>query len=280
MQPAPRIGDEFQRDGVAVIRNLLTSAQVEKLRSGVAANQQKPGPYASHNEKEGECGLFFDDYCNWTRIDEFREVLQESKMAQTAAWLMKSNSAQFFHDHVLVKEPGTTMATPWHSDGPYYFVQGNQTVSFWIPLDQVSKETSLRCVAHSHRWNMPILPTRWVSQEPFFSKSKIKYLPAPDPELDDKMRILEYDLEPGDAVAFSFDTLHGARGNLSSQTRRVVSFRFVGDDARYIQRSGPTSPPFPNHGMQSGDMLRTDWFPVMFTSSSSSNSSTEAESSS
>ena len=43
--------------------------------------------------------------------------------AQISAELMQSETAQVFHDHVLVKEPGTSKPTPWHQDGPYYFVE-------------------------------------------------------------------------------------------------------------------------------------------------------------
>ena len=34
----------------------------------------------------------------------------------------------------------------------------------------------------------------------------------PNPDLEE-MDILEYQMEPGDAVAFHFETLHGSRGN-------------------------------------------------------------------
>jgi hypothetical protein len=37
----------------------------------------------------------------------------------------------------------------------------------------------------------------------------------------------------------------------------------VGDDARYIERPGPTSPPFPKHKMEQGERLREDWFPQL-----------------
>jgi ectoine hydroxylase-related dioxygenase (phytanoyl-CoA dioxygenase family) len=71
-------------------------------------------------------------------------------------------------------------------------------------------------------------------------------------------------MEPGDAVAFNFRTLHGARGNLAATRRRAFSLRLVGDDARYVDRPGPTSPPFPGHGMEMGQRLREDWFPVLW----------------
>ncbi|EEE37972.1 phytanoyl-CoA dioxygenase family protein [Rhodobacteraceae bacterium KLH11] len=251
--------DDYQRDGVVLVKGLFAD-HVETLRAGVAANMAEPGPYASENKKEGETGRFFDDYCNWSRIPEFREVIEGSPAAEVAADLMQSETVQMFHDHVLVKEAGTSMATPWHQDGPYYFVDGQQNISFWSPLDPV-KQATLRCVAGSHRWQKEVLPTRWVSEEGFFPDEG-QYIPVPDPEAEG-MKIVEFEMEPGDAVAFNYRTLHGARGNQSDSRRRAFSLRLVGDDARYVERPGRTSPPFPGHEMKPGQRLREDWFPVL-----------------
>ena len=252
--------EEFQRDGVTVVRGLFKD-HIETLRAGVDANMTEPGPYASENNKNGETGRFFDDYCNWQRIPQFEEVIKASPAAEVAAQLMGSKTVQVFHDHVLVKEPGTSIATPWHTDGPYYFVEGQQTVSFWSPLDPVT-EASLRCVAGSHKWEKPVLPTRWVSEESFFADEDT-YMPIPDPDAEG-MDVREWSMEPGDAVAFNYSVLHGARGNTSNTRRRAFSLRLLGDDARYVERPGPTSPPFPGHDMQAGQRLREDWFPVIY----------------
>ncbi|MEQ9258597.1 MAG: phytanoyl-CoA dioxygenase family protein [Roseovarius sp.] len=251
---------DFQRDGVVLIEGLFAD-HVEALRAGVERNMAEPGPYAAENLKAGEAGRFFDDYCNWHRIPEFREVIEGSGVARAAAELMGSRSAQVFHDHVLVKEPGTAKATPWHQDGPYYFVEGRQTISFWVPLDPV-EEASLRCVAGSHLWEKPVLPTRWLSEENFYPDPEA-YMPVPDPDAEG-MLVREWPMQPGDAVAFSFGILHGARGNETTRRRRAFSLRLVGDDARYVERPGRTSPPFPGHGMQPGQRLREDWFPVVW----------------
>ena len=250
--------DTYARDGVVLVRGLFAD-HVDDLRAGIAQNMADPGPYASENERNGETGRFFDDYCNWQRIDAFRRVAESSPAAPVAAALMQSQRVQLFHDHVLVKEPGTSMATPWHSDGPYYFVEGRQTISFWSPLDPV-REASLRCVAGSHLWEKDVLPTRWAKGDAFFDPAP--YIPVPDPEAEG-MRIVEFDMEPGDAVAFHYRTLHGARGNRSDARRRAFSLRLIGDDARYVTRPGPTSPPFPGHGMVAGQRLREDWFPYL-----------------
>lgn len=252
--------DTYQRDGVVLIRGLW-SDYVETLREGIERNMRDPGPYAAENLKPGEGGRFFDDYCNWTRIPEFAEVIQKSAAAEVAADLMQSQSVQMFHDHVLVKEPGTSKPTPWHQDGPYYFVEGAQTVSFWSPLDPVT-DASLRCVAGSHRWPKPVLPKRWLADTDFYPDPDA-YMPVPDPDTEG-MDVVEWQMEPGDAVAFNFNVLHGARGNETTSRRRAFSLRLVGDDARYVERPGRTSPPFPGHDMQPGQVLRTDWFPIIW----------------
>jgi len=71
-------------------------------------------------------------------------------------------------------------------------------------------------------------------------------------------------MQPGDAVAFHYRTVHGARGNMATTRRRALSLRYVGDDARYVERPGRTSPPFPGHDMSAGQILREDWFPTIW----------------
>ena len=252
--------DSYARDGAVLVRGLFDGF-VDLIAEGIDQNMADPGPYAAENLKPGESGRFFDDYCNWSRIPSFQNVIRESPVAEVAADLMMSDQVQLFHDHVLVKEPGTGKATPWHQDSPYYFVEGRQTISFWVPVDPVEAAT-LRCVAGSHLWPKPVLPTRWLSEENFYADESA-YIPVPDPDAEG-MKVLEWTMQPGDAVAFDFRILHGARGNQTTSRRRAFSLRLLGDDARYVERPGRTSPPFPGHAMKSGQRLREDWFPTIF----------------
>ncbi len=254
--------EAYQRDGAVMVKGALSS-WVEVMAEAVAANLAEPGPYASENAVTE--GRFFDDYCNWERLPAMERVVRESPASELAARVMRSGSAQFFHDHVLVKEGGTPMATPWHQDGPYYFVEGSQTVSMWAPLDPV-REASLRLIAGSHLWDKPVRPVSWADNSDFYA-GEHEWIEVPDPDGGaGDHRILEWAMEPGDVVLFNFRTVHGARGNLGGARRRAVSLRWVGDDARYVQRSGRTSPPFPGHGMVAGQRLREDWFPILHSS--------------
>ncbi len=238
---------------------------IESLRAGVERNHDEPGPYFSENITGEETGRFWDDYCNWERIPEFHRFITESSAAEHAASIMRSRTAQFFHDHVLVKEPNTSKPTPWHQDAPYYFADGTQTVSFWLPLDPVSKAETLRMVAGSHRWPKLLLPVKWLDDTGFYGDQNDQYMTLPDLEDPDcGETILEWEMQPGDAVLFDFRTVHGARGNFQDRHRRAFSMRWVGDDGHYTERPGRTSPPYPGHDMSDGQKLRDDWFPILW----------------
>jgi ectoine hydroxylase-related dioxygenase (phytanoyl-CoA dioxygenase family) len=185
--------DAYQKDGVVLVKALFRD-YVAPLRHGIETNIAEPSEFGKQpNLRKGAKGTFFDDYCNWQRIREFEDAIRNSPAAEVAADLMQSETVQIFHDHVLVKEPGTAAATPWHQDSPYYFVGGQQTISFWTPLDHV-KDATLRLVSGSHLWEKPVLPQRWLSNKDFYAGEDI-YMPVPDPDAQG-MQVLEWEMEP------------------------------------------------------------------------------------
>ena len=76
--------------------------------------------------------------------------------------------------------------------------------------------------------------------------------------------ILAWDLAPGDVIAFDFRTLHGTTAGRVRGRRRALSTRWLGDDVTYCRRPGETSPPFPDIGLEDGERMREDWFPVVW----------------
>ena len=251
----------FHRDGAVLLPGLFRD-WVEVLRTGVERNMAEPGEYAAENTVDGEAGRFFDDYCNWRRIPAFERFVTESGAARHAARLMRSPTAQFFHDHVLVKERATPRETPWHQDLPYYCVDGTQSVSFWLPLDPVDEGSTLRFVAGSHRWPKLLRPVRWKAGEDFYADDGL-FMDLPDLEADGH-RVLGWPMRPGDAVAFHFRTVHGAGGNTGAGRRRAFSHRWLGADMRFCARPGRTSPPYPGIGLADGEVMREDWFPTLW----------------
>jgi len=261
--PASAEVTAFQRDGAVCLRGCFAD-WVETLRAGVARNEAEPGPHAE--DAAGGEGRFFGDYCNWQRIPEYATFVRTSRLAPIAAALMRSKTARMFHEHVLIKEPGTAKRTPWHHDLPYYNVQGKQTVSLWIALDPVDAETAPEFVAGSHLWGKLFYPQRFLTGQAYDYEGSA-YLPIPNIEAERAAhRILSWPLQPGDAVAFSFLTLHAAPANRSTRRRRAFSARLLGDDARYATRPGETSPPQNRLGLADGAELDEANFPTVWPS--------------
>jgi len=251
---------EFQCNGALLLPGAFRE-WVITLRDGAEKNFQTPGPRVIRHSTQEREGRFIEDFCNWQRIPEYEDFIRHSPMADIAATLMKSQTVQFFHDHYLHKESGSHVATPWHQDMPYYCIDGYQTVSFWIPLNPVNIAHSLKCVAGSQAWPKLIRPTSWSSNESFYADdSSFMDLPDIDNEAYD---IRTWTIEPGDAIAFDFRTIHSANANTEPTVKQTLSFRLLGDDVRYYQRPGRTSPDFPNIGHSDGDRLREDWFPML-----------------
>ncbi len=253
----------FRRDGAVKLTGVFDRAWIDTLRDGVYRNMAQPGQYGRQFTAPGGPGGFFGDYCNWHRIPEYERFLKDSPAADMAGALMGSPTVVLFHEHVLVKEPGTVERTPWHHDLPYYCVEGSQTCSLWVPLDPVPRSVGVEFVAGSHLWGRRFMPTKFKGEAYDRSDTGLEPLPDIDAERDSHT-LLGWDVEPGDAIAFSFLTIHGAPGNPQpAARRRAFAARFCGADVVYAERQGETSPPFPDIGLHDGDLLRGPDFPVL-----------------
>ncbi len=236
--------------------------------SAIDANLADLSPRAKRASAEGD-GAFIEDFCNWSRLPEMERFITESPAARVAADLTGSNTIRLYHDHVLVKEPGTRQRTPWHQDQPYYNVDGRQNVSMWFPVDPVDRSATLEFIAGTHLgpWYMP--RTFLADQAQWFPDGSLAELPdfAADNEREPgRWRVLGWELEPGDAVFFNMLTVHGAGGVSGPNRRRVLSVRFLGDDMVHAPRRWTTSPPFDGLDAEiaAGAPMDHPMFPLLF----------------
>ena len=255
---------QFQRDGAVCIRQLLTADELALLQGGIEANLAAPSPRAKVASRPDDPGRFFEDFCNWQEIDAFGRFIVEAPLAQLAQRLMGSDTVRLYHDHLLVKEPGTRQRTPWHQDQPYYNIEGAQNVSMWIPVDPVSRAATLEFVAGSHKgpWLMP--RTFMDNHAKWFPEGSLEDLPDIEGARE-RFPIVGWDIAPGDFVCFHMLTLHAAAGVEGPNRRRVFSVRFLGDDIRHAPRSWKTSPDFPGlaERLPAGAPMDDPLFPLL-----------------
>ncbi|MDA8486738.1 phytanoyl-CoA dioxygenase family protein [Pseudomonas resinovorans] len=257
--------EDFQRDGAVCVRQLFTADEVALLERGIERNLATPSERAKVASSPDDPGWFFEDFCNWRDIEEYRRFIFESRVGSVAAQLMGGGGVRLYHDHLLVKEPNTRQRTPWHQDQPYYNVDGKQNCSMWMPVDPVARESTLEFVAGSHLgpWLMP--RSFLDNQAKWFPEGSLADLPDIDADRG-RWNILGWELEPGDAVFFHMLTLHASGGVSGQRRRRAFSLRFLGDDMRHAPRVWKTSPEFPGlvDQLADGAPLNHPLFPVLW----------------
>ena len=259
-----QVGD-FQRDGVVILRGLLNQSEIELLKSGIDRNLAAPSPRAKIASRPEDPGLFIEDFCSWSEIPAYEQFIRETPLAELAAHLTGSRTIRLYHDHMLTKESGTRQRTPWHQDQPYYNIEGRQNVSFWIPVDPVSREATLEFVAGSHLgpWLMP--RTFMSAEAKWFPDGSLSELPAIEANRS-AFPIVGWAMEPGDVLAFHMLALHGSAGVEPGRRRRVFSLRVLGDDVTHAPRRWVTSPLFPglDQELPAGAALEHPLFPVLY----------------
>ena len=186
--------EAYHRDGFVVLRGVVPDEVLASLERGVDTNMSSPSAWSNDyagpcgggvgavdasDDQRGRRGRFFDDYVNWGRISEYRRAALSGPLPRIAADLMGTRRPRFYHEHVLVKEPGGTASqTPWHQDDPYYGVDSDVNVSLWVPLDPVPDVVALRILTGSHAHGRPrFVPHRFVDDVPYVSDD------APPPRL-------------------------------------------------------------------------------------------------
>ena len=243
----PVVDDEtvaaFHRDGAVVVRGLFSPREVALIERGIERNLADPSPLFKVASRPDDPGRFVEDFCCWQRIEEYRTVAFESRAADVAAALMGGTDVRLYHDHMLVKEPGTRQHTPWHQDQPYYNVDGVENCSMWAPVDPVPEESTLEFLAGSHLQGWKLPRTFLDEQAQWFPEGSLAELPDIEGHRGD-YRILRWSLQPGDAVFFHMLTLHHAYGVPGARRRRAFSLRFLGPDMVHAPRAWTTSPPF------------------------------------
>ena len=254
--------EAYQRDGLVCVRGLLDPDEVERARDAIQVVLDDPGPLAQVASGQDDPGAFVEDFRRWGDVPAIADLAMHSRAAQVAATLMGSPSVRFYHDHVLVKEGGTTQRTPWHQDQPYYNVDG-AGISAWIPVDPVPEGGCLEMIAATHRgpWLMP--RTFLAGEARWFPEGSLGELP--DIEADrDAYDVRRFEMQPGDAIFFDFLTVHGAPGFPFAGRRRVLSLRYLSEDARHAPRQWRTSPEFPGLDAELADGAVMDHalFPV------------------
>lgn len=224
---------DYARDGVVLLEGVLTPDWLDRLRTAVDAEVARGARYFAYKNMRERPGPF-RDFCLTSGIG--------ARVAEVsgAAWV------SLIYDQLFVKEPGTSTQTGWHTDQPYWPVQG-PIMTLWIALDPVDADNgALEFVRGSHAWGAKYRPFRTDQNGAFthyLEADNPDYIDMPDFEADRA----QYDIfhvphmAPGDALAFDGMSVHSAMGNrTATRRRRGYAIRFATEGATYDPRDSVT----------------------------------------
>lgn len=201
----------------------------------------------------GGSGKQRSDRCFGVDNETLCEYLLNETLGQNAARAMRAPWANFFFDHMFLFEPDSPVEKHyWHQDLPYWPIEGEHIVSFWLSLTACTPESAaLKFVPGTQnssgfyrpksfdgsslqadlgtRGELAVaVPSQFLdTQPPAFHESAAEY------------GVLEFSYDPGDAVMFHSRIVHSSGGNRSTESRRLAySVRFFGPDARHTLRRG------------------------------------------
>jgi ectoine hydroxylase-related dioxygenase (phytanoyl-CoA dioxygenase family) len=263
---------QYQRDGALVIRGVLGREQLDLLERGVEEAHKAPGArYTKVQSPQGEGETLLEMFPS-LHCASLQNLLRTSVIPEIAGRLMAVPCAQLILDQTFYKESGYINPTPWHQDTPFLRVRGDDMVRVWLTCDVSPRDLTVQVVRGSHRWNV-VYNTRSAQSSRVVTADQGKEFTfegigndaspsAPDvARYRDSFEILSWDVQPGDALVFNGNILHGADGRANHPSkRRAFTSMWGGPELRYHVPKGNATPTLAEinhvsvpHGARIGD---------------------------
>ena len=252
----------YRRDGVIHLPQVLDTATLDLAQRGFEWSVNHPTPSACQFYA-AEGSNFYQDLCHPQAALTYRQLLEQSTLADLVAQLWGEQSVWFLYEQIFVKEGAETRRTPWHQDTPYLALEGEQIAVVWINFQAVEQSQSLEFVRGSHR--QTLYNGSAFDDDDDTAPIYAHGLPRlPDIESErDNWDIVSWPIEPGDVVIFHPSTLHGGAPQ-AGLPRRTLSLRFFGPTATYAERPEPAPAPLTaglHDALEYGQVFRHPAFP-------------------
>lgn len=223
--------ERYRRDGFLHLRGLLPASEVERLGAAVdhAVATRKARDTRKVAEKTPYEQSFIQCQYVWEDFPDIRPLTFHPELGRTLALLLGAERVRLWHDQALYKEAGGR-ETEAHQDHAYWPIAEEDTITAWLPLCPVDDATGcMGYVPGSHR-----APLEFVD---------IFRTPGAGASLLNRQHVEPVFVHavPGDVIFHHGRTIHMAKPNRSSHTRRAYTAIYFKDGCtRGGQRPHPS----------------------------------------
>lgn len=260
----------YREEGVVLLPAFADQATVALLRAAAERRAETP---SDHADELSETGRLLSDQFLYNDMDEFREFVFQTAVAENAGRAMGVDRVRLYFDHLFVCAPQTPTDYYWHQDVPYWPVEGQAICSIWLSLTDCTPESSALQFVRGREHQDQL-----YAQIPFGDEDPARHTnfaaadrpPPPDFHTEpERYEILNWDYNAGDAVLFNARIMHSSGGNSSQDVNRIAySTRWIGDDVRFAVKPGWQDPllfPDSDERTRDGDPLVSRKFPVAWS---------------
>ena len=237
----------YEKHGYVVVASVFTSVET---RSANAALDEMRRTFAREMRLSVE--RYDERICQWRDIwmtvPLFNDLLNDERIHGAAQAFMQEDSVQLLHDHVIRKPYDALNGTvPWHQDFPFWPVDTPDSLSCWIPFEDVSEHGGcIEVIDGSHLWGI-FPPVDFIMDaKEFGCRDDIVRIPAP----------------AGSIVVLNSLTWHRTNPNKDAGTNRPAYIAlWVPSRARYRPDLAEWHPVNEHVTVGPGRHLNTDKFP-------------------
>ncbi|XP_046562117.1 L-proline trans-4-hydroxylase-like isoform X1 [Haliotis rubra] len=204
----------FEEFGYIIIRGILDSEEITKLRRSIEDNEElMKNSFELSDGEEGKSRA-----CVWSHPgnDVAGLVVRSQKVAGTCEKLM-GGEVYHYHSKLMMKEARTGGKFVWHQDYGYWYKNGCLTpdlMSVMIAIDKCEKANGcLQVLEKSHKRGR--IEHLRVGGQTGADIERVEFIK--------KICSLKYvELQPGDALFFHSNLLHNSSANTSDDRRWVL----------------------------------------------------------
>ena len=202
----PTLCDSFAETGFAIVPNLFTRAEAQRLKSecidilAAVAAEKGVDTVAGHGVYVGLAA----------QSPVFQKAVGDARLLDILAGILAPD-IEFLSDKCVFKSASMDFASPWHQDWPYW--HGAHKLSIWVALDDATVENGcLKLLPGSHK--SAIIHDGDASDGHGFGNRLC-------PDAVDETQAVTAELEAGGAVFFHDLALHASHPNRSGAERWV-----------------------------------------------------------
>ncbi|CAL4064136.1 unnamed protein product, partial [Meganyctiphanes norvegica] len=227
--------EAFTKNGYIIVRNLLSEAEVSKVRLGVETSNDLLKNAYTWDDGTGRSAKL--TLWNHPGHDVTGVLARLNRVANTAKELMEAPEVYHFHGKIIMKNPGAG-AHLWHQDYGYWYLDGCLypiMSSVFVAIDDCDRENAcLQVLKGSHKMGR---------QDHLLIGDQRTIVPE---RVEQAKKVLEHiyvEMKAGDALFFDCNLVHCSGQNDSANRRRwsyIVAFNQPGNDPR----PGTFHPPY------------------------------------